>query len=625
MIASVKSAYARTIAKLRNSMNRRGFLFRLLLVMVSVICIPLAGMSAYWINERKESVLDGKYAELQGVANSVAARLNTSFEIIRVTDINVKTDSAISDALDGMRPLKEAELIHNTLNTLSMLMPIIEDFGYYNQQTGALYMATGKYIPEIYARYVAGEAPEFFEKRLIDADRPMFLPWNDKGKYFAYIVPPVSVYGGKRGIVGYYRVSAQSVQSSLEGTLVAPFALLRLEATDGTLLYPANSGANCALTVNILGKYVNATVGVSHEYVEAAIAQLNEFSLMLMVFCALVLLVDVLALLAVGYAPVYRLMRNVRDYSGIPSEGQHELEYMMDVVENAVNQKQRIQRRMRSEHRMLEDRLAEALISGRQMSDDELQHLSLAEANAVICVYAKALDDLDECLNNVRLGGARYFVEMPDDGVIALIYGLSDDTRASRAAAADSVRKFMNLGKRVALGIGGACDQRRELCRSYREALTALAAARGDDAYFEDLPADCIHTNGDPPTQTNREGIHERLSRYVDERFTDADFGTGVIAQHFGMSEYMAGKLMRELYGSNYSRYINERRLEYAKNCLYTTAMSVAEIAQAAGFMSSTYFGRVFRKVEGMSPMEWRKQMRFENARGDMNAYDDEE
>ena len=53
--------------------------------------------------------------------------------------------------------------------------------------------------------------------------------------------------------------------------------------------------------------------------------------------------------------------------------------------------------------------------------------------------------------------------------------------------------------------------------------------------------------------------------------------------------------------------YLMDYRLETAKKLLRQTGKSVLEIANETGFSSSAYFGKLFRKNLGMTPMEYRK------------------
>lgn len=53
--------------------------------------------------------------------------------------------------------------------------------------------------------------------------------------------------------------------------------------------------------------------------------------------------------------------------------------------------------------------------------------------------------------------------------------------------------------------------------------------------------------------------------------------------------------------------YLNEVRMECAKNLLKNTTWNINEIAQRSGFGNTTHFNRLFKKVEGVSPQDYRR------------------
>ena len=53
--------------------------------------------------------------------------------------------------------------------------------------------------------------------------------------------------------------------------------------------------------------------------------------------------------------------------------------------------------------------------------------------------------------------------------------------------------------------------------------------------------------------------------------------------------------------------YLTRRRLQEAKRLLTETDIPVAEIGMQTGFSDPGYFSTVFRKYEGVSPIEYRK------------------
>lgn len=61
--------------------------------------------------------------------------------------------------------------------------------------------------------------------------------------------------------------------------------------------------------------------------------------------------------------------------------------------------------------------------------------------------------------------------------------------------------------------------------------------------------------------------------------------------------------------GTRPVNYINEKRIERAQYLIATTRMSYSEISIQTGFSDLSYFSKAFKKLTGMSPRDYKKQM----------------
>jgi AraC-like DNA-binding protein len=55
---------------------------------------------------------------------------------------------------------------------------------------------------------------------------------------------------------------------------------------------------------------------------------------------------------------------------------------------------------------------------------------------------------------------------------------------------------------------------------------------------------------------------------------------------------------------------VNSKKVERAQLLLYTTDMYVKEVAYALGFSEYSYFIRMFRKMTGFTPQDYRYKSR---------------
>ena len=59
--------------------------------------------------------------------------------------------------------------------------------------------------------------------------------------------------------------------------------------------------------------------------------------------------------------------------------------------------------------------------------------------------------------------------------------------------------------------------------------------------------------------------------------------------------------------GMNFSDYLKKIRIDNAKNMLLNTEQTVEDISYAVGYSDIKYFSRLFKKLTGVTPTEFRK------------------
>lgn len=103
-----------------------------------------------------------------------------------------------------------------------------------------------------------------------------------------------------------------------------------------------------------------------------------------------------------------------------------------------------------------------------------------------------------------------------------------------------------------------------------------------------------------------------RLSRALDyiASHTAEDLYIDEVADEVGVGPQHLSRLFKEEMDSSFTRYLNQRRIEYARFLLLTSALNVAEVADRVGFRDANYFGKVFRRLMGITPTQYRNHVR---------------
>lgn len=69
-------------------------------------------------------------------------------------------------------------------------------------------------------------------------------------------------------------------------------------------------------------------------------------------------------------------------------------------------------------------------------------------------------------------------------------------------------------------------------------------------------------------------------------------------------------RLFKQEFAQTPVQYINRKKVERAQLMLFTSDCSVKEVAYKLGFSDYGYFIRLFRKMTGITPQEYRRKLR---------------
>ena len=137
---------------------------------------------------------------------------------------------------------------------------------------------------------------------------------------------------------------------------------------------------------------------------------------------------------------------------------------------------------------------------------------------------------------------------------------------------------------------GSLNDKFRSSKLAYEFALTLLGELEQSDTYRESRPAFLAQV-----TQYCLEHLEEAVT--VDE-----------LAALAGYSRYHFSRQFRRYQGMSPQQYVTELRLKLALRMLQTEPLSIKEIAARCGFEDVSYFCKVFKKHQLVSPDRFRNR-----------------
>lgn len=111
--------------------------------------------------------------------------------------------------------------------------------------------------------------------------------------------------------------------------------------------------------------------------------------------------------------------------------------------------------------------------------------------------------------------------------------------------------------------------------------------------------------NSEPPTIT-------RAKQFIAEHSTE-DLSLGEVAKAVHTSTFYFCKMFKKATGINFTDYVSRVRIEKAKSLLLNPNLRISEIAYEVGFQSLTHFNRVFKRIVGASPTQYRERLPVAN------------
>ena len=99
--------------------------------------------------------------------------------------------------------------------------------------------------------------------------------------------------------------------------------------------------------------------------------------------------------------------------------------------------------------------------------------------------------------------------------------------------------------------------------------------------------------------------IADGVTRFIEEHFRE-DITSHVLSESFNFSAAYLSRCLKKVYGITPLDYLRKVRVENAKFQLTNTENPIEKIALDTGFNSASYFSRIFSKEVGASPIQYR-------------------
>lgn len=112
--------------------------------------------------------------------------------------------------------------------------------------------------------------------------------------------------------------------------------------------------------------------------------------------------------------------------------------------------------------------------------------------------------------------------------------------------------------------------------------------------------------------ETHRGGLaRSRLNRVVEyiHAHLDDNLELSKLAEVAGLNVYHFARAFKQSTGESPHQYVLRRRIEHAKELLRRPQLSVIEASARTGFVDQSHFSKVFRRMVGVAPSEYRSSL----------------
>lgn len=152
----------------------------------------------------------------------------------------------------------------------------------------------------------------------------------------------------------------------------------------------------------------------------------------------------------------------------------------------------------------------------------------------------------------------------------------------------------------------------------YEHVVDAINTYEDKEEYdIENVVENRDRDNGQNISSTTRiskqqeEMLKSNIQKWIDDKeFTKGGLTIEDIARQTASNRTYVSHFVNTHYGMSFREWINYLRLQYAKEIMLKSPdKSVAEIALESGYLSTSYFSRIFKETEGLTPGRWIEEM----------------
>ena len=195
-------------------------------------------------------------------------------------------------------------------------------------------------------------------------------------------------------------------------------------------------------------------------------------------------------------------------------------------------------------------------------------------------------------------------IKMPDMDGLTMLAGLRAEFPEMQIAVLTGYRDFDYAKRAIQLGVTryllkpSRMSELQEALEAMTENLKKLRPSAPQPGDAEALPGE----------SSANSFIVKSAMRYIELHYAEKLTLTEVADQTY-VSQWYLSKLLNKYMNAGFSELLNRTRIKKAKELLKDPSLRIHEISDLLGFNDVTHFSRIFKKLEQVSPAEYRNRL----------------
>lgn len=599
--------FSRSDQKVGKMVHEKSFFLRILISVMILLLITLLLFTSISATKDSELLQFSMSQEASAVASNISSQFETAlkntiniFSSMKETIVqNVLTQHSISSELDLIKMLRYA---------LSPI-PFADNAGFYFVDSNKLYMSSGKFDPQLFAR---GYAPNESEKLVsaLHSIAPTYVSFNDPKTIFScmYVCPMRTFSVMHIDVYFVCTFTNYSISNYINLFLPKSYHIATIVSPEGDLLYNNPSSPlsvdsikdNLRISVDnndyIVGQSSSASgfkvsVYVKRNDITTAYMQYSPIVNTLYTITGIACTLLLVLCLWVIYAPVQRIVNEASRCYKVDKNDGNEIAQLGGVMRRQHEEGLKLHNNISKQNSLLVDYAYEHLLLGGKATQQETDLLHKYMPSYIVLVSkSKDIHSTDLLIKKNSLQSSMYVYDHYLSGLLALVCRVDNPDKSNEI----TIEATSLLGD-VDIGVSDCCNDISQIHDRFLEAAERLKSENKDAL-----------TNESEINEKNRQ-LRNNISTYLEDNFLDPNFSITAIADYIHLSEYTTSKLHKQIYGEPFRHTINAKRVDYARELLVSTDKSINVISQEAGFTSPSYFIKVFRDFEKITPAKYRE------------------